>query len=233
MEARIYIAIPVKDRKKVVACCLPTIRDTRQAQDFLVLSNDGSTEFDNNWLLQFGDQIRGFNPGIGIQDQRRLHFCNYWEQRHAYTHLYLTDSDALHDPNWRAHALELQAQHGNPLVCLYNTVAHTGLPGNVIEDNPASNVIWQKYAPGISYLLTREHVEKVMRVINDLQHFDWMVPSILGYRCAISRVSYCDHIGQGGERHDGSPGYDGGDRATNPTPWLVEKRREIVRLLSA
>jgi len=232
MEARIYIAIPVKDRKKIVSCCLPTIRDTRQAQDFLVLSNDGSTEFDNNWIWQFGDQIRSFNPGIGIQNQRRLHFCNYWEQRHAYTHLYLTDSDIFHDPGWRKHALELQAQHAGALVCLYNTRAHTNMIGNVFEDDPKSNVFWQSYAPGCSYLLTREHVEKIMHVIDDMAHWDWFVPSVLGNRCAVSRVSYCDHIGFLGERHPKDAGLDGGDRATAPTPWLVEKRKEIVRMLS-
>jgi hypothetical protein len=231
MTTRIYIAIPVRERAPIAALCLPTIFETKASQDFMVLSNDGSKEFTNDWLFKFGDQIRQFNEPIGIQNQRRLHFQNFWEQRHAYTHLYLTDSDAPHDPGWRAQALGLQEENGGALTCLYNTKAHTAMVGNVLENDPLKDHLWQKVAPGISYLLTHAHVEKVMKVIDTLDHFDWTVPSILGNRCCISAVSYCDHIGYGGERHPAGAGLDGGDRATAPTRWLVEKRKEIVAAL--
>ena len=231
MQARIYIAVPVRDRKKVCALCLPTMRDTKASMDFLVLYNDGSTEFDNGFLWQFGDQIRS-SEHVGIQEQRRQHLRHFWEQRHAYTHLYFSDSDMIMDLGWRQQALGLQADHNGALVGLYNTVAHTRMVGNIVRDEPEENFICQKFAPGCSYLLTHEHVGRIMPVIDTLNHFDWMIPSLLGHHCIISRTSYCDHIGLGGERHPAGAGPDEGDRCSNPTPYLVEKRREIMALLS-
>lgn len=231
MADRIYIAVPCRDRKRIAELCLPTLKETKKSADLLVLYNDGSKEYDANWLGQFGDMVRTFDEPIGIQAQRRLHFAHFWEQRHAYTAMYLTDMDAIHDLNWRSQALGIQRATGGALTCLYNTRAHTGMIGNVIRDDPKEDVIWQKYAPGISYLLTVAHVERIMKVVNDIQHFDWVIPSLFGNRCAISRVSHVDHIGFGGERHPPGANYNAGDRATNPTAYLVAKRAEIVEEL--
>jgi hypothetical protein len=49
---------------------------------------------------------------------------------------------------------------------------------------------------------------------------------------AISKTSYVDHIGIGGLHHPPGVGIEGGDVALNPTPWLVEKRAEVIRSLN-
>lgn len=238
-NARIFLAIPCKDRRRIVEQCLPTIADTLHDHstgnslhgDCLSLWNDGSTEYDgSDFLGYWGDEVHNAQTPIGIEAQRRQHLLTFWRDK-RFTHFYATDSDALHDPSWREVALRL-SEETNALVCLYNTQAHVSIPNNTIADNPHSEVIWRQVAPGISYLLTREMVGSFIEHIDKMQHHDWGIPAALGNRCAITRTSYVDHIGQGGLHWKPEHGLEGGDRALNPTPWLVAKRAEIVEALS-
>lgn len=234
MNERIFIAIACHNRRAVAERCLPTMRDSVPPDDFIGLCNDGSTEYDSAWLKQFGQPgmmapMSSEPKPLGIQAQRRRHLKEFLPS--VFTHLYFTDHDAIHDPTWRANALRLQAKYGHAPLCLYDTMAHVRLNGNTIEDNPDSEVIWRRVAPGVSYLLTRDHVERLAPHINSLQHFDWEIPALLGGRFAVSRIGYCDHIGIGGAHHPAEEGADGGDRVRNPTPWLVAKRAEVVAAL--
>jgi hypothetical protein len=197
--------------------------------DILVIYDDASTEFGYKFLEKWATVVHREPHAIGIEAQRRNHFRAFWASGLPYC--YLTDSDALHDPAWRKEALRLQALAGGAPVCLYNTMAHVTIQGNTIEDDPDSDIIWRRVAPGISYLLTREHVKSIMPFVDNLAHWDWQVPEILGHRFAVARRSYVDHIGQGGLHHDPKQGYDGGDRALNPSVPLVRLRREIVARL--
>lgn len=232
MNARIYIPIPVHNRRRIVEQCIPTIYGTKLSCDTLEIWNDASTEFDNQFLSRFADTIEMTQIQRGIEAQRRAHFIKFWNMRHTFSHIYMTDSDAPHDPNWRSQALGLQRTHNGLPVCLYDTKAHSKLQGNTVEDDPTKDYIVRRVMPGISYLLTVAHVERIMAHIQHLQDWDWFVPSILGHRCIISRTSHCDHIGLGGLHHPSEAGLDDGDRAENPTAWLKAKRAEIVEELS-
>jgi hypothetical protein len=230
---RIFIAIPVFNRGRILAQCVPTVLASRLPRDLVNLYNDGSTEFSNAWLTQFGDIIHEGNMHAGIEVQRMFHIREYWdEHRNIYDYLYLTDADMLHDPGWRTHALGLFHEHGRHPVCLYNTEAHARLEGNTVGDRGEDNVIWRKYAPGCSWLLSRDHVEEIIKDRREIRAWDWNCGDILGNLFAISRTSYVDHIGVGGLHHPPTEGYNGGDRATDPTPWLVAKRAEVVKELS-
>ncbi len=236
MTARLFIAIACHNRRAVAEQCLPTMRDSVSPDDLLAIYNDGSREYDNQWLSQFGQPgmmtpIRSDPEPLGIQAQRRLHLTDFLLT--DCTHCYLTDHDAIHDPTWREHALRLQAAHQDSPLCLYDTEAHRRIPGNTREDDPASEVIWRRVAPGVSYFLTRDHAERLAPHLERLSHFDWQWPALLGGRFAVSRTSYCDHIGWGGQRHPPHEGLDGGDRCLNPTEVLVKKRAEIVANLKA
>ena len=232
---RLLICIPCKDRKAIVERCVPTVREGMWLDDHLICFDDGSTEYDAEWLMRRFGCVALQSKSIGIEAQRKRHFEIFGNQygEVQWTHLYLTDSDAIHTPDWREVALRLQQNHGGAPVCLYNTLAHSQLAGNTIEDNPANDVIWRRYAPGISYLLTREHVAKVMKNIDRLTNWDWQVCDWLGNRMAISRTSYVEHIGQGGLHHPSGAGLNGGDVALHPTSWLQQKRREVVAELEA
>lgn len=229
MTDRLYIACPTHNRRQIVAECLPTLKAGMAADDILVIYDDASVEFGYKFMEKWATVVHREQKPIGIEAQRRNHFRAFWSS--GLPLLYLTDSDALHDPSWRKEAIRLQeVTHGMP-ICLYNTLSHVSLPGNTIEDNPDKEFILRRVAPGISYLLTREHVRIIMPFVDGLQHFDWQVPEILGHRFAVSRTSYVDHIGWGGMHHDRKEGLDGGDRALSPTPWLVRRRAQIVSKL--
>lgn len=235
-DGRIYVAVACHNRKSVAELCLPTLVESVTFMDKLVLHNDGSSEYDASWLRQFtaptaNHHVIDHPKPIGIQAQRRLHLTDFLESKEYFTHLNLTDHDCIHDPSWAPNALTLQAKYDGAPLCLYNTEAHVRLPGNTIRDEPESKVIWRRVAPGVSYLLTRKHVEQLAPHIGRLEHFDWQIPQLIG-PFAVSRVGYIDHIGWGGERHPISEGPDGGDRVLSPTPWLQAKRAEIVARLT-
>ncbi len=215
--------------------CVPTVRAGAAGCDHIVIFNDGSTE--EFPIEVYGDRVYTNIPDIGIEAQRRKHFFHFNDLNEigrGFTHLYLTDADALHDPNWRIKALVLMDESNGAPVCLYNTKAHERLAGNFIGNAPWAGIIYRKVAPGISYLLTAEHVATVVKALPHLPahwNWDWTVPALLGHRMAISEVSYVDHLGFGGLHHPVEEGIDGGDRATNPTLWLVAKRAEAVARL--
>ena len=239
MKTRFLICIPCHERRAVMEQCVPTVKESKAPQDVLLLCNDGSTEFDDKVLRDLGaSAVSHSDVAMGIEAQRRMHFEMFADFAPAagYTHLYLSDHDAIHDPNWRQYALDLQAFCDGAPVCLYNTPAHARLVGNTISDDPKNPVIWRRVAPGVSYLLTARHVEAVVKALPHLPRpcwdWDWAVPGILGHRFAIARQSHVDHNGWGGRHHPEADGLDGGDRCLNPTPWLVEKRKAIVAALS-
>ncbi len=232
--SKLLICIPVRNRMAIARECVPTVKAGAAGRDFIAVFNDGSDEPVPVEVM--GDRLYT-DPTMGIEAQRRRHFLYFRDMveiGHPFTHLYLTDADALHDPKWRAIALGIQSVSLGAPVCLYNTAAHSRLVGNTIEQDVQNKIIYRRVAPGISYLLTADHVTKVVAALPHLPahwNWDWTVPALLGHRMAISEMSYVDHLGFGGLHHPVEEGIDGGDRATNPTPWLVKKRAEVVEKL--
>lgn len=225
MDVRLFICIPCKDRKAIVEQCLPTMLASRYSGDVVRCYNDGSTSYDAAWLESLGaDWAMNFS-GMGVDAQRRMHVLDYWEHRDEFSHLYFSDSDAIMDPHWRERLLEIQQRTGC-LTCGYHTATHENYEHNVYAHR--GDIVMTRFAPGVSYLLSRAHVEKIMAHLPERWDFDWMIPSLLGYRCAVSDMSCVDHIGIGG-LHDGE-GVD--ERALNPTFWLQEKRKEIIECLT-
>jgi Glycosyl transferase family 2 len=230
MTAQILICVPCRDRQRVVAQCLPTVVAGAGPQDEIFCTDDASTEYDGHYLLEWATSVRTLKEKVGPSAQRQIHFREFSA---GFTHLYLTDSDAIHDPDWRSRALFLQERHAGAPVCLYNAWTHADkfIKDNTVEDDPLSEVIVRRYAPGISYFLSRAHVEKVLPHLAHMNHWDWNVPDWLGNRMAVSRVSYVDHIALGGMHHKPEDGFEG-DRGLNPTPWLAAKRAEVVAALA-
>lgn len=230
---RLFIAIACHNRRRIAEECLPTVAAGMDPKrDYLTLFNDGSTEYDADWLqslVPIATVVSSPAPS-GIQAQRRAHLELFLKS--DATHLYLTDHDMIHDPEWRGAAFGLAATYDAP-VCLYNTAAHADLKGNTFKDDPDEDVIRRHYAPGCSYFLCRKDVERIREFIPQLAHFDWQIPALLRYSFVTSRMSWCDHIGFGGERHPKGAGYDEGDRALNPTQWLQRKRAQVVAALQA
>ena len=236
MDVRVMVCIMARDRRRIAELCIPTVKaGLIPGQDKLCLYNDGSTEYGTTFLHECGADLVVSCMQDGIEEQRRRHFREF-RTRTEFSHLYLTDADALHDPNWRTEALRLHEKYDGAPVCLYNTEAHERLHGNTID--VGQEVIWRRVAPGISYFLSRPQAEAVARHLDQPGmpshwNWDWTTPMVLNNRMAIARTSYVDHIGKGGYHHPDGEGYNGGDRCLNPTPWLIDKRAEVVKLLEA
>lgn len=232
--SKILICIPVHNRIKIAKACIPTVQHGMViGLDTLTVYDDGSRENYDLGIVRYPDDRLIATDPIGIERQRKLHFQAF--DPNKFTHLYLTDSDAIHDPNWRQFALDLQERTNHAPVCLYNTMAHVKLVGNTIEDDPKKDYILRRVAPGISYLLTAEHVAVIQKAIPHLPdhwHWDWTVPNLLGNMMVVSRLCHVDHIGFGGMHHPLDEGFGGGDRALNPTAWLAQKRAEVVEEIS-
>jgi hypothetical protein len=231
MNKRLLIIVPCRDRKVLTRHALETLLISKAPQDTLAIFNDGSTEFTPDWLAAFSDMVFNMKAPVGIEGQRKMHFqfaAKMFEAYPDYTDIYLTDSDTIHDPKWREQAFKLQALAKDAPLCLYDTTAHSCLEGNTIEDDPESLLLWRKYAPGVSYLMTADHLSVVAGRVHALANWDWDVPDMLGNRFAISRIGYVDHIGVGGMHHPSHEDANGGDRVKVPTPWLQNKRKEVI-----
>jgi hypothetical protein len=228
MTPRLFICIPCHDRKAVLQACLPSMLASKYAGDTVRCYNDGSSEYNADWLLAQGADWAQNCVRIGVDAQRQMHIRDFREAT-DYTHLYFSDSDMLMDPHWRERLLEIHARTG-ALTCGYNTQTHEDYVKNTFKLE--GDIVWRRFAPGCSYLLSREQVEKIAAVMPEKVNFDWFIPGVLGYRCAISDVSCCDHIGFAGlhDEHQ-KPGHVSQERALNPTSWLVEKRKEVLASL--
>lgn len=228
MTARIMICIPVFNRVAIAAQCIPTVRESMYAEDHLAIYDDGSVEaviplvVDNDsYHVQFNED--GSAKNLGVDAQRRQHILDFWRCT-EFTHLYFSDADAFVDPHWRQRLLDIQGRTGL-LTCGYHTQTHEDYTNNVYARK--DGIVFTRFAPGVSYLLSREHVAKIIDAMPEKWCFDWMIPGILGYKCAVSDVSCVDHISLGGMHHVGE-GLNSGDRALNPTEALIAKRAEIV-----
>lgn len=227
-QARIYIAIPIAGRTQIARECIPTVLDSVGPEDKVVVYVDSRDDDTIRLANEFSDRAEILvNGPLGIEAQRRVHILDYCALSSRFSHLYMTDADAPHDPSWRSELLRIQASVGGAPLCGYNTAAHANMAGNTISEE--AEVIWRKFAPGISYLLTREHMERVVKSGQRLTNFDWQIPAILGYRFAVTRTSYVEHVGHMGMHHPPDAGYEGGDRALNPTPAVAKLRAEIVQ----
>lgn len=232
---RLFVAIACYNRPAVAALCLPTVAAGLVPDDLLRLYNDGSTEYsdaDLRKMVSHDNTLVSGGVSVGIDAQRRQHILDFWEYReqHGCTHLYFTDLDAIHDPDFRRAALALHRNYAAP-ICLYRTATHAGYLNNIYRDEPGESVIFQRYAPGVSYFLSLAHVEKIVAMMPEKWSFDWAIPGILGYKMAVSRVSYVDHIGWNGLHDRSEPGFVSTERALAPTEWLMKKRAEILEKL--
>lgn len=229
MNARLYIAIPVFNRVAIAAQCIPTVRESMYAEDHLAIYDDGSTESTAPLFAQAGpNETWTWGPNVGVDAQRRQHILDFWAKP-EFTHLYFSDADAFVDPHWRSRLLDIHERTGL-LTCGYHTQTHEDYANNVYARR--DDIVFTRFVPGVSMLMSREQVELIASQMPPRWSFDWHIPGILGYKCAVSDVSCVDHISLGGMHHVGE-GLDSGDRALNPTEALIAKRAEIISNLTA
>ena len=136
--------------------------------------------------------------------------------------IYLTDTDAMHDPGWYAQAVKLYA-HGAP-VCLYNSRHHLR---NTITEAP--DHIVRRHASGISWYMRKKELQQLNPRVRKSAGWDWHFATILGNRCIVSKESYVEHYGADGI-HNKTWDFD---TALQPTPFLRDQRAHLLQEFGA
>lgn len=202
------------EREQIARVCLENLAANVPDGAELHIWDDHSLEMDADWVARYGVFHRE-KEHYGIDRLRAVQLEKAWEA--GVEEVYLTDSDALHDPGWYPAAKRLY-QYGSP-VSLYNTRWHEN--GKISCGNGYS---MRAHAPGISMYLRRRDLGKIIG--QGLDNWDWRLCDLLGNRCPTSEVSYVDHLGAGGI-HSGAYEWQR-DVAESPTPYLRELRKQIL-----
>jgi CRISPR/Cas system-associated protein Cas10 (large subunit of type III CRISPR-Cas system) len=246
---KILICVPVYNRKNITELVLQNLNQYK-ADAKLWVYNDWSTEYDNEFLKPFCDEVIHLPPsdkivvkneknknGMGVQHLRWHQFREFASQD-VFDFIYFTDSDALHDPNFidvlKAIYQRYKAQNGQTFpVCLYDTVWHSQ-PENLLSEG--SDVWVRKTAPGISQLYSMEMVRKIVAILNQQDEdpdyaWDYRAQEYLGLPFLTTKISYVEHFGAVSESmHTPQSEWDR-DRALNPSQYLRDIRSDIIAYL--
>jgi tetratricopeptide (TPR) repeat protein len=228
-KKKILIAVPVYNRKKITALSLEQTNCYKSDNCYLYVYNDHSTEYDNNFLAPYADEVTLLPNKLGVH-KLRLHQLKAFLET-GYDFLYLTDSDVMHDPEY-IHMLEYLYKKGNKKlpVSLFNSVFT--LQTNMILYYKQGFFL-KTTAPGNSMFYDRSMVEKIVmesdREKSTFDHIPWDNKAVacLGLPWITPEISYLEHFGSGGMNNDS---YER-DRAVNPTDYLRQKRDLILKYL--
>jgi hypothetical protein len=207
-----WIITQLYGRQAVAKYSLRNLKETAPPHAQIHIWLDDPTQ-DYSWAEEFG-HLHPMDKNVGIDSIRSIQLTA--AAAAGIEEVYLTDTDAIHDPAWYARAKELYKK--GTIVSLYNSPAHSKL-------GDLGDRVIQKYAPGISYYLGSDEIRRLEpHAKRGLTNWDFTVPDLLSNRCVISKQSYVEHLGAGGLH---SPSWDD-ERADNPTPFLIEESRRIL-----
>ncbi len=219
----ILISVPVFNRKKITQLCLYQLQRYKTSRCFLQVYNDHSTEFDNQFLLEYADEVIQLPHKMGINNLRLYQLRKFIQS--DFDFIYLTDNDVIHDPNFIKVLIFLYELGEKKLpVCIYNTIHHMQ-PNVIFFQN--NFVIIKRTAPGVSMFFDKNMVEKIFRILDkvgnhqDDLNWDYKVIAYLDKPVITSATSYLEHFGVGGIHNTDFEK----DRALNPTEaskiWML------------
>jgi len=119
-DISILIAVPVFNRKKITQLSLEQMKRYKTGYCRLQAYNDHSTEYSNDFLEPYADEVIQLPGKMGIHNLRMYQFKNFLET--DFDLLYMTDNDIIHDPHYIT-VLEALYETGNRKlpVCLFNS----------------------------------------------------------------------------------------------------------------
>ena len=235
----------------VEQCVAATNRHKLEAK--MYIHDDGSDEYGETWLQQFGDRVfRHKRSAGGKQGVKNLRsnitksvlgdfqpdvFKPWLEEDFVSAgpeYLYHVDSDGLHDPYffYRIHEImELYPNWGT--ICLYNAKFHSPR-GNRTENSvidPYTSV--RSMAPGISmFFRMQSFLDNPNKVqVPDGRGWDGFYSREVANRKVVtSLVSFVEHYGKWGFHNKGN--FDR-DRALNPTKYLTDGRQSTIEKIES
>lgn len=224
---KIWITVPTWNRKETAEVIIPNIAEYKK-EHFLHISDDHSTAYNPHELFKdYADKIDIVPRKMGVQKLRCWEFREFLKT--DYDLIYMTDSDALHDPNYIDRLLELYNYTKSP-VCLYNTKWHKS---STISHEKDLDFYWRRTMPGVSQLYDREMVEKIVDILNKkgdpVYAWDYRVVEFLKTKVVTSKTSYVQHFGGPNSIHNKTLHQD---VALEPTPYLESMWKPIVEKIS-
>jgi len=251
LSRKTLIAPATFNRMGTVELCVgATNKHKLEAKQYI--HDDGSDEYDEKWLAQFGDRVfrhpRSVGGRTGVKNLRSNIVKSilgdfepdtfkpwikedFGEKGPEY--LYMVDSDGYHDPHffYRLHEImELSPSFG--AICLYNAKFHSPRRGKKDVEN-ASNTTVRPMGAGISMFFKMEsftaNPTKVQ--VPDRRGWDGFYSYEIAKRKVVtSLVSFVEHFGKWGFHNKGN--FDR-DRALRPTKHLFGVRPAGVEKLDS
>jgi len=224
---KIWITVPTYNRKKIAEIVIPQLAKHKK-EHFLHISDDFSTAYDPFKLFaDYADQIERPPKHMGVHKLRCWEFRQFLKT--DFDLIYLTDSDAFHDPNYIDRLLYLY-EHTKAPVSLYNTKWHFNATR---KELPELDAIYRSTLPGISQLYNRKMVEKIVKALDragdPVYAWDYRVIEYLNTICVTSKTSYIQHFGGPGSIHHPTLTTD---TAHNPTNYIKAMWQPIVEKIT-
>lgn len=229
---KIRIDVPVYNRKNITEIVLQQLQKTKGVEDVLRIYNDNSTEYDNDFLKSFGEvknyDVKCEHRWQNIHKIRSLAFRDFLHE--DFDFLYITDNDALHDPNWRQELLQGYEEHKLPVSGYVSGYMYNNYDYYRNQfSNKRYNAIYST-GGGISMLLHKSHIRTIVDRMGASDIHDMWDCTAWGYlnnRYTLTRQSFLDHFGKGGLHHQS---WDQ-ERAINPTNYLINIRQSVIDYL--
>ena len=243
---KILVALATFNRKNITKLCLENIKSCLDNNSSLIIYDDGSDEYNENFLRKFTKNCIRFRIRGGIERSRARSFRDFFYILKDFDLLYITDNDVIHDPQFLEqiryfYSISEKSENIMP-IGLFNSVFHSGKENQVGEHN---KFFIRKTCPGVSQCYDRQMVEKIVNFLNHnpmfetMYGFDYHWPAQLGVPFIQSKISYLEHFAR--DRHQ--PGIHSGfseekekiiedfdrDRALYPTDFLKKTRDQIIK----
>ena len=244
----ILIALATYNRKNLTKICLENISKLLDNNSALIIYDDGSDEYNEQFLNKFSNNVIRFRIKGGIERSRARCFRDFLYIYEKFDLLYITDNDVIHDPEFLNKIRELNSisktlEKKTPFG-LFNSIFHNK-SNNIIEKR--GEISLRKTCPGVSQCYDRNMVKTIVDFLNHnplfetVYGFDYYWPAQLRVPFIQSEISYLEHFAR--DRHQ--PGIHSSfsekkkdilkdfekDRALNPTNYLKEIRDETIKLI--
>lgn len=232
---KILIEIHCYNRKTITEICLNQIKNNLKNADLKIV-NDYSTEYDNEWLSQFSDNVVQYEKKLNINKLKYRMFKSFLET--DYTHLYMCDNDIYHDPEFIPF-LEKYSKNNIPITLYKSSFIHSFKNVSRYIKHFDNISLKSGLYGGASVFLNREMVEKIVSKLPDTEEkwqelcskiaWDSKIQLMIDPRrlYLIPKESMCEHFGIDGENHK----QKNSDYALDPTIFLKNNSDYIWKLI--
>ena len=244
---KILIALSTFNRKNITKLCLENLKQIvdKDKKSKLVIYDDASTNYGDEFLKQYSDNVLRFRVSGGVERSRARAFRDFIYIYKDFDLFYMTDNDTIHDPNFLEILRKLYESSSKKFdkklpIGLYNSKFHNN-PKNVIYENNILSV--RKTCPGVSQCFDREMINKMLVFINEnpvyetLYGFDYHWPASLNVPFLQTQTSYLEHFARDKKEkglhsthtiNDPRADFER-DRAIHPTSYLKTIREKIIK----